>query len=163
MVCLYVAIVVIAVLGGPIGYFDESIMLVSARLVQQGFKPHIDFWSTYPPVYYYVAAAAFGVFGQTVLVYRCLNAFLYVFFLLFTSRFFWSEFPHFRRLIPCTVLLAAVGIGPNMNLQFWPAYATAWLALLTYLQGWRGSDAARCWKIALSGLLAGGALGFAMR
>ena len=154
-VWLYVAFLAIAVLGRPIGPIDEPYPLVGGRLVQQGYKPCVDFWCIYPPVYYYLPAAGLEVFGQTVLVSRCLNAFLYVLFLLSTARFFSHQFPHFRRLIPCAVLLVALAVVPNIALPVWPACAISWLALMTYLMGWRGPRVGRRWKIALSGLLAG--------
>ena len=112
-VWLYVAFLAIAVLGRPIGPIDEPYPLVGGRLVQQGYKPCVDFWCIYPPVYYYLPAAGLEVFGQTVLVSRCLNAFLYVLFLLSTARFFSHQFPHFRRLIPCAVLLVALAVYPT--------------------------------------------------
>ena len=75
-----------------------------------------------------------------------------------TARFFSNEFPHSRRLIPGAVLLVALAVVPNIALQVWPAFAVSWLALMTYLMGWRGPQAGRRWNIALSGLLAGVAL-----
>jgi hypothetical protein len=154
-VWLYVAFLAIAVLGRPIGPIDEPYLLVGGRLVQQGYKPCVDFWCIYPPVYYYLPAAGLEVFGQTVLVSRCWSALLYVLFLLSTARFFSHQFPHFRRLIPCAVLLVALAVVPNIALPVWPACAISWLALLTYLAGWRGPEGGRRWRIALSGLLAG--------
>ena len=157
-VWLCVAFLAIAVLGRPIGRFDEAISLVAARLVLRGYRPQIDFWCLYPPLSFYLTAAGFKVFGQTVLASRCWSALLYVLFLLSTARFFSHQFPHFRRLIPCAVLLVALAVVPNIALPVWPACAISWLALMTYLMGWRGPQAGRRWNIALSGLLAGVAL-----
>lgn len=157
-VWLCVAFLAIAVFGRPIGRFDEAISLVGGQLVHQGYRPQVDFWCLYPPMSFYLTAAGIEVFGQTVLGYRCWGVLLYVPFLLSTARFFSNEFPHSRRLIPCAVLLVALAVVPNIALQVWPAYAISWLALMTYLMGWRGPEAGRRWKIALSGLLAGVAL-----
>jgi hypothetical protein len=157
-VWLYVAFLAIAVLGRPIGRFDEAISLVGGRLVHLGYRPQIDFWCLYPPLSFYPTAVGIEVFGQTVLGFRCWSVLLYVSFLLATARFLSHEFPYFRRLIPYAVLLVALAVVPNITLPVWPAYAISWLALMTYLMSSRGPQAGRRWKIALSGLLAGLAL-----
>jgi hypothetical protein len=153
-----IAFLAIALFGRPIGRFDEAISLVGGQLVHQGYRPQVDFWCLYPPGSFYLTAAGIEVFGQTVLGYRCWSVLLCVPFLLCTARFFSNEFPHSRRLIPGAVLLVALAVVPNIALQVWPAFAVSWLALMTYLVAWRGPEAGRLWKIALSGLLAGVAL-----
>jgi hypothetical protein len=50
--------------------FDEGMILFSAERVLRGYKPHVDFWSGYPPGQYYTVASLFKLFGISALVER---------------------------------------------------------------------------------------------
>lgn len=153
LLCLYMSVQILACLEMPIGEYDESIPLVSSKLVQLGRTPAVDFKSFYPPLYYYVIAAGFHFFGQTVLVVRFLAVVLYVLVIFAAALFFRNWFPHLRPLIPFMTLPVAAAVS-TFSYSAWPGYAVALLSVLTYLIG-RYSSAANPRCIALSGLLAG--------
>jgi hypothetical protein len=50
--------------------YDEGLVLAGAERVLQGQRPHVDFWSIYPPGQYYTLAFLFKLFGSSVLVER---------------------------------------------------------------------------------------------
>src|SRR5437879_3682485 len=54
----------------PVNIYDEGIIAYSAVRVAHGDVPYRDFWSIYSPGQFYVLAAAFKVFGSTILVER---------------------------------------------------------------------------------------------
>src|SRR4051794_30302312 len=84
---VYMLVQVLACLEVPMNAYDDAIPLVSSRLVQLGRTPGIDFKSFYPPLYYYLIAAGFHFYGQTVLVARFLAVALYL-LLVFTAVLF---------------------------------------------------------------------------
>lgn len=149
LLCLYAVIVLVSCLALRVGEFDESIPLVGGYLVEQGRTPNVDFWSIYPPLAYYMNAAAFRVLGRTVLAQRALAAVLFLMLLGMAARFYWLSFPHSRLLTPGAVLLLAVSAGTRFVLPPWPAYIISELALLTYLRAQGGRRA----TIAGAGLL----------
>lgn len=57
-------------LGLPLGYSDESLLLVGGERILHGELPYRDFYALYPPGQYYVAAALFAGFGVQVTVLR---------------------------------------------------------------------------------------------
>ena len=154
-VWIYVGVVMLSVLGQPIGPLDECIPLISARMVHQGLKPAVDFWTFYPPMLYYVLSAGFSVFGQTVFLTRFFAGGVYLVFLCVTARFFRGEFPAFRPLIPWIVLLQAVSLGPNLILTCWPSLALSCISVMIYLSVRRSSAVRRDWLMALAGFVAG--------
>ncbi|GEM_PF-4387349 len=59
--------------GAYIFDFDEGVHLVQARLVQEGADPYREMGLLLPPFWFWTAAAAFAIFGQTVEVARLLS------------------------------------------------------------------------------------------
>jgi hypothetical protein len=53
--------------------YDEGIVLLGADRVLRGDVPYRDFWALYGPATFYLPAAAFRAFGETVLVERLLD------------------------------------------------------------------------------------------
>ena len=62
----YALAVVVSSFAGPVGEFDDALVLVHGALVQGGRTPSVDFWSFYPGGIHYLNAAAFSLFGKTV-------------------------------------------------------------------------------------------------
>src|SRR4051812_37387485 len=150
----FVAAAVIASFAAPLPDFDEAIPLVHGMLVQQGRIPNLDFASFYPPLGLYLNAAAFNLLGRSVLATRAIAAILYVLVLLLTYRFLWLRFPRSRPIVPVAVLLLAGSIGLTLNLAVWPGFATAFIALLTYLC-YQSAGGRSQWIVGLAGLLTG--------
>lgn len=153
LLCLYMSAQILACLGTPIGEYDDAIPLVSSKLVQLGRTPSVDFKSFYPPLYYYLLAAGFHFYGQTVLVARFLAVILYVLLVAMAALFYRTEFPHLRSLIPFLTFPVAVAMW-TFNYPSWPGYALALLSVLVYVTS-RHSARLNMQSIALSGLLAG--------
>ncbi len=59
----------------PVPY-DEGLLLTGAMRVVAGQVPHRDFYAIYGPAYFYVPAALFRIFGQSVIIVRLLGHFV---------------------------------------------------------------------------------------
>src|SRR4051812_49075339 len=55
-----------------VAVFDEGLALYGGMRVGGGDVPYRDFWTTYAPGSYYLAAGAFDVFGASAAVVRYL-------------------------------------------------------------------------------------------
>ena len=53
--------------------YDEAIMLTGSMQVAAGLLPHRDFYALYGPAGFYILAALFKLFGQSVLIERLLD------------------------------------------------------------------------------------------
>ena len=153
VLCAFMAVQVLACLEMPVGEYDDAIPLVSSKLVQLGRIPGVDFKSFYPPLYYYIVAAGFHFYGETVLIVRFLAVVLYVLVAFTTALFFRNAFPNLRPLIPFMTLPVTAAMG-TFGFAAWPGYAVALLSLLVYL-GSRFRSEPNARRTALSGLLAG--------
>jgi hypothetical protein len=154
---VYVACVVISCFATPVGSFDDAIPLVHAMLIQQGRTPNLDFYSFYPPLGLYVTAAAFGLFGRSVVAARAIEVLLYLWVLSVAARFFRSRFPDARPLVPAAVLLVAASIGSTITWAPWPGFAVSMAALLIYLD-WLCGESTHIGVVVTSGFLAGFAM-----
>jgi len=56
--------------------YDEGLVLTAAMRVAAGQVPHRDFYAIYGPADFYIPAALFKIFGQSVLIVRLLNLFI---------------------------------------------------------------------------------------
>lgn len=131
ILCAYVLASALALLGRPVGEFDESIPLVLGRLVRQGLVPHRDFFSFYPPLNLYLNAAAFSILGETVVAQRMLNVLSWAGLLLV----FWGLL---RRLVENRVhalaallLFAATCYTPLLGTQ-WIAFCLSFSAVILF-------------------------------
>ncbi len=60
----------LGLLSVPIGEYDDSVLLVGARLVASGKTPYIDFYTHYGPFGYTVLSALLQIFGHPGLALR---------------------------------------------------------------------------------------------
>src|SRR6266542_2108824 len=60
----------LGLLSSPIGEYDDSVLLVGARLVASGKTPYIDFYTHYGPFGYTVLSALLQIFGHPGLALR---------------------------------------------------------------------------------------------
>ena len=70
----------------PLDRYDEGITLLRAMLIDQGFIPYRDFWTSYGPFDSILLAGLFHVFGLQVLVERMMAAALAVAFSVISWR-----------------------------------------------------------------------------
>lgn len=148
----YAAVTIVCALAGPVSQFDDALPLVHGMLVQQGRTPNLDFYSFYPPLSPYVNAAAFDLFGRTVIGVRLINAFLYVLVLLLATLFFQLQFRRSPLLTSVAVSVMATAIGAAIALPVWPGFAISLIALLIWLCSHHLS------KYRLAAVIASGAL-----
>ncbi|MBV9035682.1 MAG: hypothetical protein JO182_14425 [Acidobacteriaceae bacterium] len=155
MICAYAVLVVIAGLPAEAGYYDESITLVQGRMVAEGYTPHADFWSFYPPLTYYLNAAAFCVFGRTILAQRLLQAGFYALFLVLANRFLRRQFATEPLIAHGTTFLLAVAIGPKFISPPFIGFSLSVFALFAFF-GAYGARAAQFRRtVAIAGILVG--------
>ena len=144
---------ILACLGAPVHQYDDAIPLVSSELVALGRTPAVDFKSFYPPLYYFVVAAAFRIVGRSVLVIRFIAAALYLISMSAIILFFRNSFTNLRPLVAYMSLAVAVAIG-TVSYPQWPAFALSLLSLLAYLHSRQSSRPTLLW-LAVAGALAG--------
>jgi hypothetical protein len=72
VLCGYVIVQVLASFGTPLGSYDDAIPLVASDLMLHNRKATVDFWSFYPPLYYYGMLAGFHLVGRSALCPRSL-------------------------------------------------------------------------------------------
>ena len=155
LLCLYVALVVVSCLASPAGFYDEAIPLVQGRMVADGHTPHVDFWSFYPPLNYYLNAAAFFLLGRTILAQRLLQASFYILTLVGANRFLHSRFARARLVVEGATFLLAVAIGPNLLLASFIGFSFSLLALFTYFSTYGVHGARLQRRVAFAGVLTG--------
>jgi hypothetical protein len=131
-VWVYVALVAVASMAAPMEEFDDAIPLLHAELVQQHAVPAIDFRSFYPPLGPYFTAAAFRLFGRTIIAIRIFGAFLYVLVLLLLDRLLTRYVARSNPLFLINFVVIAAALGFTLALPAWPGFALALIALLTY-------------------------------
>jgi hypothetical protein len=144
---------ILASLGAPLASYDGAIPLVAADLMLHGRKAAVDFWSFYPPLYYYLILAGFHFVGRSALVPTLFAAVMYVAVVFAVARFFWKSFPHLRSLAPLIIFPTVIATG-LFTYSAWPGYAISFLSLLAYIRSRNGPLPDGRW-IALAGVLAG--------
>jgi 4-amino-4-deoxy-L-arabinose transferase-like glycosyltransferase len=156
-ICCYVLVSLLSLFGSPVNEFDDAIPLVHGVLVQQGKVPNLNFYSIYPPLGHYISAAAFNLFGRSVISPRIIGGLLYIVVVILTARLFRGQFPGWLPLVPACTLLVAASIGASAGVASWPGSALAFVALLTYLVS-QSLPANRLAGTAVAGLLTGAAI-----
>jgi hypothetical protein len=151
---VYAVGVVVSSFAAPVGQFDDALPLVHGALVQGGRTPSVDFWSFYPGVILYLYAAAFSVFGKTVMAARLVGGILFCLVLLGSVRLLSRLFPESRSLAPLHALILGATVASVVTSPAWPGYAVALLAFLTYLSANENLPDYRL-RLGLSGALAG--------
>ena len=94
---------------------DESIPLTGAFLISRGFIPHIDFWSMYPPLNYYLISFAFSWLGPSVVSARILQECLFTFFVI-CLYFGFKTFSGGSD--PCPITIREKNIVPKIRIKF---------------------------------------------
>jgi hypothetical protein len=128
-VCGYLAISALTVLAAPVGKFDDAIPLLHGTLVQQGRIPNLDFYSFYPPLGLYLHAAAFDLFGRSVIAARLLADLFYLGVLLLVAWFFSSRYRFSNPLVPrrcCWLRQVSGGWSPCPCGRGWRCRSPRW-------------------------------------
>jgi hypothetical protein len=125
---------VLCTLSNRLRIFDDSIILLHGRLINQGLRPNIDFFSFYPPLNLYITAIALKVFGETVVISRLLQA-LWLAILVVTAHWAWRPyFGNTALLLPASVLLVVASAAALIDLAPAPGFAFAAIAFLVYVR-----------------------------
>jgi hypothetical protein len=138
----------------PVDEFDDALPLVHGALIQGGRTPSVDFWSFYPGVILYLNAAAFSVFGKTVIASRLAAGILFCLVLLASVRLMRRLVPEGRALAPLHTLILGATVAAAVSSPAWPGFAVALLAFLTYLSALPDLPDYRI-RLGLSGAVAG--------
>ncbi len=147
---------ILVCLAAPVGAYDEAIPLVSARCVEFGCVPGVDFKSFYPPFYYYALAEGFRLVAPSFLIARIFSCVLFVAIIAAAAHFFRISFYPLRRLAPFMALPAAIAAAgmpiavlrsPLLDYAAWPGFALALLSLLTYLISGNPSGREGSWLV----------------
>lgn len=154
---VYALLIVVSSMAAPVEEFDDAIPLVLGALVQHGAIPTIDFRSFYPPLGPYVTAAAFNLFGRTVVAPRILGGVIYLLVLVLLARLLARRSQEPGPSVGLTILLVAATLGRVIAIPAWPGFGLAMVALLVYLLSQQGGGFARL-TLGLSGALTGLAL-----
>jgi hypothetical protein len=123
LVIIYIAsILVLAILtSSSVSEYDEGAILTGAMRVAAKAVPHRDFYANYGPGQFYVLAALFDLFGQTVFVERmyslAVRAGIVCFVYLIGSRL---------TRLPCNVAMTAlcllwIGVAQYPAYPIWPS------------------------------------------
>ncbi len=112
---------------------DESIPLTGAFLISRGFIPHIDFWSMYPPLNYYLISFVFSWLGPSAISARILQECLYT-LLVICLYFGFKAFLLRGGLFNLNLaLISSILMANAFTYVWWNAYAIAFLALWVYI------------------------------
>jgi hypothetical protein len=152
VLCCYVAIAMACALAAPVGKFDDALPLLHGMLIQRGYVPNVDFYSFYPPLNLYLNAAAFSLFGRTVIASRMLGNAFFLMVVLLVIGFYRARFRSWGPLVPVAALAVASSIGSAISLPPWPGFALSLSALLIHL-GSQQAERHRLWLVAGSGVL----------
>ncbi len=94
-------IVGLSFLAQGLDIFDEPIQLMGSKLILAGKIPHVDYWSFYPPLNYYLGALSFKILGESYLSHRLISIFIYFITLFFLNKII-NEFEdkiYYKKLI----------------------------------------------------------------
>lgn len=152
---LALALTAIGLLSLPVGEYDDSILLVGARLTNAGRVPYLDFYSHYGALGFRAIGALMNVVGDPGLTLRIGQIALLAVLAIFLNLFFRSLAPGTRSeyLVPVTVLW----LGQTAILTAFFGFALAISSLLLYLLAAAAPRRGRrLWLGAASGLLAAG-------
>jgi len=112
---------------------DESIPLTGAFLISRGFSPHIDFWSMYPALNYYLISFVFSWLGPSAISARILQEFLFT-LLVICLYFGFKAFVSRGSLFSLNfALIFTILMANAFTYVWWNAYALAFLGLWLYI------------------------------
>jgi len=149
---LFAVLTALRFLSAPLDRFDEGLTLTTAAMTAAGRTIYRDFWTTYGPLNSSLLAAAFRIFGEDVLVERCLAvavalSFAAAAYALTTVL----RLPRPMRFL-MTFLLAVVPQSVGFLVAAFTADLFALLALALFMHGLEGPVA---WLPAAVGALTG--------
>ena len=152
---LFLFLTAVGLLSLPVGDYDDSILLVGARLTNSGRVPYIDFYSHYGALGFTGVGALMRVIGDpgmtlraTQIVLLCAVAFLLHLLFRLLERGDRSDW-----VVPFLVLW----LGQAATLTAFLGFSLAFSSLILYvLAGAAESRAQRLWLGVISGLFAAG-------
>ena len=118
-----------------LGAYDEGLMLYGASRVLRGDVPYRDFWSMYGPGSFYLLAALFQAFGESVWVARGFDTVCRASIVVLVFALTRVEGGLRGALSTAFVVLGLLIIAPGYEFPVYPAVACALLALLCCSRG----------------------------
>jgi hypothetical protein len=147
-------------LVSPVGTFDESIQLVNGMLVKKGLVPHIDFWSMYTPLNYYINTLSFSLFGESVISVRIVQIIFYLISIVTLSIYFKNfsgvnENKIYKTLVFPLSLVSSVFLGSMLIRPYSNAYFLCFIGLIIYLLSFHIPNKYEIQLLLLAGLFLG--------
>lgn len=147
-------------MAGPISTQDEGILLTYPDLILNGALPYRDFAALYTPGGLYLVAAAFALFGESVLVERAVGL---LYWCAMAAALYYIGRPVSRLtgwLAACAVVIGLVFFPPGAYAMI-GALALALAALLAADRSYRAHGQAAQGRLAMwAGVIAGAATWF---
>ncbi|MEA5077247.1 MAG: glycosyltransferase family 39 protein [Anaerolineaceae bacterium] len=141
-------------LFAPINSYDEGIMLENSFNILKGLIPYRDFWTLYPPGYYYLFAGIFKIFGINDLVFRIAD---FLFRAVISLSIFALARHYFSKIT--SIVLSSVSflwLVSIINIYInTPTLMLMYLALLTILKYFDQAHGKQIRYLIISGVLAG--------
>ncbi|MCX8021531.1 MAG: hypothetical protein N2745_02005 [Syntrophorhabdaceae bacterium] len=137
--------------------YDEGIVVFGAHRIMQGEVPYRDFWAVYPPGQFYMNAAMFTLFGETVIVARVYHTFI-CFFIAICFYYICTSF--FSKKV-CALALGTVSLWLSANTFYgYPIFPALLANLLSIMVFFEYIEKRESLPLFLSGILIGLALLF---
>jgi hypothetical protein len=114
--------------------YDEGFALYGAHRVLLGEVPHRDFWAVYPPGQFYTLAAAFAVFGETLLVERLVSVVLHLSLALAVYLVVAALTSRRAALVPCALVAIWLAAADYFGYAVFPALALSLFGIWGLLQ-----------------------------
>ncbi|MDD5233872.1 MAG: glycosyltransferase family 39 protein [Syntrophales bacterium] len=121
-----------------IDFKDEGFLAYGAVRVLEGQIPNLDFFSLQPPLSFYTSAAAFKIFGISLVTLRIFGLILYILIpiLIFSITRFFLPWPFaLAAALPSTVI--GMPLYTFVPLSVWQGITAVLAALFFYIQSIR--------------------------
>jgi hypothetical protein len=109
--------------------YDETLYLTHMRLVMQGKIPYHDFYDWVPPVWLYVYAGVFKVFGENIITARALSIIFSLLTMVLATRLSWRLFGRWSGLITLGYLACVNPIAVELLRFYYTASGVFFLFL----------------------------------
>jgi hypothetical protein len=109
--------------------YDETLYLTHMRLIMEGKIPYHDFFDWVPPVWLYLYAGVFSIFGENVTVARIFSTLLGISSIGLTIRLAWKSSGRLAALIALAIITFVYPIANELTRFYYTASAFFYVIL----------------------------------
>lgn len=109
--------------------YDETLYLTHMRLIMDGKIPYHDFFDWVPPVWLYLYAGIFSIFGENVMVARLFSTLLGIGSICLIIRFAWKLSGRWAALIALALITCIFPIARELTRFYYTASAFFYVIL----------------------------------